>query len=288
MIISVDSLLPHLKEKVRPTQSDTSRHLLCPHCEKRTRLNRLADGRRKCTVCKKKFRIHKVSDDNRLQQCAEILLCFCFDFSAHRTALITHHAFRLVSLYFDHFRRLITEHSLTQDKINIFTDHKGDIQTPHNKNRCRWCQGKIRSGEAEEQPPVFGVHMKDNGEVSIDPLKDDDAVLEFTTPRSPKKHREVYTGFICCKKFHRFTKSDMHKKDGTESLWTWIRERIKSHHGNWKRNTGYYLKELEWKYNERNLEPDRQAMKIIELMPRNFLTSWSFLEKHQATKSVQT
>ncbi|MDD5055701.1 MAG: hypothetical protein PHZ00_05550 [Candidatus Peribacteraceae bacterium] len=278
MIINADSLVPHLKEKVRPTQSDTSRHLLCPHCGRRTRLNTLADGRRKCTVCGRKFRIHKVTVDNRLRQCAEILLCFCLDFSAHRTALITHHGFRLVSLYFGHFRILLTEQSLPQEKISLLTDHRGDIQVPHNKNRCRWCQSKLRSGDAEHQPPVFGVQLKDNGEVYIDPLKDDEAVLHFhmsgLPEEAPPERREGYAGFICCGKFHRFTE-DTRKKQGAEQLWTWIRERINSHHGIWKRNTGYYLKELEWKYNERSLEPERQAMKIIGLMPTDFLSRWS-------------
>jgi|GEM_PF-1012040 transposase-like protein len=289
MIINADTLVPHLREKVRPTQIDASRHLLCPHCERRTRLNTLADGRRKCTVCGRKFRIHKVTDDHRLQQCAEILLCFCIDFSAHRTAQITHHAFRIVSLYFDHFRALLTTESLSQEKIKIFTDHRGDIQVSHNKNLCRWCQSKMRSGEAEHQPPVFGVQMKNDGTVFIDPLKDDEAVLYFHTSGLPVDtlpgRSEGYAGFICCGKFHHFTQ-EKQKKSATGQLWAWIQDRIKSHRGIWKRNTGYYLKELEWKYNYRSLEPDRQAMNIIELMPTDFLSKWSLGTKDPPTERV--
>jgi len=85
--------------------------------------------------------------------------------------------------------------------------------------------------------------------------------------------REGYAGFICCGKFHRFMKDAM-AKESTEKLWIWIRERIRTHHGIWKRNTGFYLKELEWKFNNRSLEPELLAMKLIELMPMNFLTSW--------------
>ncbi len=116
MIINADSLVPHLREKVRPTQSDDSRHILCPHCEVRTKLNTLGDGRKKCTVCGKKFRIHKVTKQNKLQQCAEILLCFCIDFSAHKTAQITGHRYRLVAAYYVHFRKLLTEADLPQEK----------------------------------------------------------------------------------------------------------------------------------------------------------------------------
>src|SRR3989338_5019369 len=130
MIINADSLLPHLKEKVRPTQSDASRHLLCPHCGIRTKLNTLGDGRRKCTTCGRKFRIHKVTEGNKLQQCAEILLCFCLDFSAHRTTQLSHHRYKLVASFYDHFRRLLTEKGLPEEKIRLLLEatHKGSIE----------------------------------------------------------------------------------------------------------------------------------------------------------------
>lgn len=147
MIINADSLVPILKKKVRPTQNDASGHLLCPHCGIRTKLNTLGDGRRKCTVCGRKFRIHKVTEGTKLQQCAEILLCFCLDFSPHRTAQISHHRYRLVATYYDHFRKLLTEKNLPQEKIQLLSEHKGDIQMAHDRSRCRWCQSKIRSGE---------------------------------------------------------------------------------------------------------------------------------------------
>ncbi len=68
-------------------------------------------------------------------------------------------------------------------------------------------------------------------------------------------------------------------------MWTWIHERVRSHHGIWKRNTGFYLKELEWKYNNRSLDPEMQAQKIIELMPADFLTAWEL--KAPKTTTVQ-
>lgn len=287
MIINADSLLPHLKKKVRPTQSDASRHLLCPYCRIRTKLNTLGDGRRKCTVCGKKFRIHKVTESNKLQQCAEILLCFCLDFSAHRTAQITHHRYRLVAAYYDHFRRLLTEKSLTREKILLLSAYNRNVPMPHDTSRCRWCKNKIRTDGAK--PPMFGVQFRDNGEVYIDPLKDEEAVFHFHTFGERKEtpgRREGYAGFICCGKFHRFTE-EKQSKDGADQLWTWIRERVRSHHGIWKRNTGYYLKELEWKYNHRSLDPDVQAQKIIELMPMDFLTSWLLKTKDESTE-VQT
>lgn len=289
MIINADVLLPHLKEKVRPMQSDTSRHLICPFCEKRTKLNTLGDGRRKCTECGKKFRIHKVTEENKLQQYGEILLCFCLDFSAHRTAQITHHRYRLVSAYYDHFRTLIAEKSLPEEKVHLLSTYKGKAEMIHNKSRCRWCKTRMRAEDAEGKPPVFGVQFTESGEVYIDPLNDDDAVIHFHifgAKQEEERQPDGYAGFICCGKFHRFNGKAKGAKDGAEQVWTWIRQRVRTHHGIWKRNTGFYLKELEWKYNNRSLDPDVQAKKIIEWMPADFLTSWSL--KAGAAVEVQT
>ncbi len=278
MIINADSLVPHLTEKVRPNHSDASRHLLCPDCGTRTRLNTLADGRRKCTICGKKFRIHKVTDENKLRQCAEILLCFCLDFPANRAAQVTHHRYRLVALYYDHFRKLLAEKSVPKEKIQLLFAQTEHLQqeAPQAKSHCKWCKSKVRSVEAGGRTPVFGVLFRNDGEVYIDPLKDDEAALHLHTLSFRNEEpgcREGYAGFICCGKFHRFLE-DKQAKDSAEQLWTWIRERIRSHHGIWKKNTGFYLKELEWKYNSRSLDLDVQARNFIDLMPVNFLTSW--------------
>ena len=215
-----------------------------------------------------------MTEGNKLQQCAEILLCFCLDFSAHRAAQITYHRYRLVAEYYDHFRKLLTEMSLSEVKIKLLSDHKGDIQVIHDRSRCRWCQSKKR-GAVGEKPPVFGVKLGSTGTVTIDPLKDDEASVFLTKEEAPED-RERYAGFICCGKFHRFAKLES-VKDSAEKLWAWILERVSVRHGIWKRNTGYYLKELEWKYNNRSLDPDLQAQKIISFMPADFLTAW--LEK---------
>ena len=92
-----------------------------------------------------------------------------------------------------------------------------------------------------------------------------------------------YAGFICCGKFHRFTK-DALAKDKGEQGWKWMQERVRTHHGIWSRDTGYHLKELEWKYNHRALQPETQAKKIIDLMPVDFLTSWSLKMKKESTE----
>jgi hypothetical protein len=92
--------------------------------------------------------------------------------------------------------------------------------------------------------------------------------------RAPGR-RGGYAGFICCGKFHRCAKNKHETKDGVDQLWIWMQERIRMHHGIWKKNTGFYLKELEWKYNHKSLSPDQQAEIMIALMPMDFLHRWS-------------
>ncbi len=113
MIINADALVPYLKEKVRPTKSDASRHLLCPQCAVRTRLNTLGDGRKKCTVCGKKFRVDTAADKRKLQQCAEILLCFCLETPVRKAAQATQYRTRMVTEYYEHFRTVLQGNGTT-------------------------------------------------------------------------------------------------------------------------------------------------------------------------------
>ena len=235
-------------------------------------------------MCGKKFRIHKVTEGNKLQQCAEILLCFCLDFPERRAVQITHHRYRLVVSYYDHFRRLLAEKSLSPENILLLSAHAGDIHVAQDASRCLWCNSNIRSRVAEK-PPVFGVHMKSDGEVVIDPLSDDEAMAHFhrsDTAKEAPGGREGYTGYICCRRFHRIAKADG-TGDSADALWAWIRERVRTHPGIWKKNTGFTLKELEWRYNNRSLDPDLQAEKIITYMPKGFLTVWADKMKGRAT-----
>ncbi len=277
MIINADSLLPLLKKKVRPLHSDASRHLICPDCGIRTKLNVLGDGRRKCTVCGKKFRIHKATTETKLQQCAEILLCFCLDFSARRTSVIAKHRYRLVIDYYEHFRRTIADSSAPTPYTPILSAEPEPTGLVQAKGKCRWCKSPIRLKKEAQALPVFGVQWRAaDGTLSINPLKDDQAHSLFPPAgvRAAGPASEGYVGFICCGKFNRFFQEEKTKSE-IEEPWKWVNEGMRNHHGIWKRNTGFYLKEMEWKYNHRSLTPETQAGEIIALMPANFLEKWS-------------
>ncbi len=273
MIIDADSLLPHIKQKVRPDSSDASRHIICPHCAKRTRLNSLGDGRKKCTVCQRKFRIHKATDAKKLQQCAEILLCFCLDFSANRTAQITHHRYRMVSVFYDQLRKLLARKSLSPATISVAEGNADDIHTLPRGSHCRWCAKQKHFNDTGAQQPIFGVRVHGGSDIVIDPLTDEAAAKNFrgfVVDGASPNNGTPYVGFICCGQFHFFTQEQpMRAQMG--HLRTWIRDFAYTNHGMWKRSTSYHVKELEWKYNNRESHPHLLARKLIDMLPKDFI-----------------
>jgi transposase-like protein len=53
---------------------------------------------------------------------------------------------------------------------------------------------------------------------------------------------------------------------GMENFWSWAKEQMFKFHGIFRRNLFYYLKEMEWKFNNRELSIEEKAIaKILSL-----------------------
>lgn len=263
MFIQSDSILTALTKKAQSYAQDRSRHLLCPSCRTRTKLYSLKDGRRKCSACGEKFNPEKKTDAARLKQCADILLCFCINFTAKQASALSGYHYKLVATLYDDFRLLLAQQNLPLTCVEQLTTAEAYDHS-------------LQDGK-QHAAPVFGLKILPGKNIFIDPLfKGGASTLENT-----QKYAE-YAGFICRGTFQRFSGNER-RKDGAEQTWAWIHERLKRHHGIWKHHIGLYLKELEWKYNSRSLTSEEQAMKIVELMPGNFLTAW---RKKKETRDV--
>ena len=271
-------------EKVRQQGRDQSRHLLCPSCKARTKLYALKDGRKKCSVCKTKFFPSKKHDDVKIRQYADVLLCFTLGLPAKQASDITKYRYRLVSALYDRFRILLALQNLTPGKMQLLTTVESCDYGVHDSMFCRRCRGRFDcKGRKSGDSPIFGVKILTSNRVFIDPLAEEEASLRFDMTSDDegtkaREHFSGYAGFICRGKLHRFTDNER-TKDGAEQLWSWMSERLRKYHGIWKGNAGFYLKELEWKYNNRLLTAETQAMKLAELMPPDFLRSWVDTEK---------
>ncbi len=277
MLIRSETVLAQLSQKARRHGRDRSRHILCPACRVRTRLYVLSDGRRKCGACGRKFSPDRKSDDVRLKQCADCLLCFCLDFPAQQAADITGHRYRLVSALYDRFRALLAAQTLVPGKIMLITEVRGCPRGVHDSAFCKRCKGRFRcKGHAAGDAPVFGVKILQGNRAFIEPLTDDEASFRFDRPAEPRlgalRKFSGYAGFICRGSFHRFQDNER-GRDGAEQMWSWMSAKLRRHHGIRRRNMGMYLKELEWKYNHRDVLPERQAAEIAAMLPDDFFAA---------------
>jgi hypothetical protein len=212
MILNSDFLLPHFKEKMRQGSRDTSRHVLCPDCKARTKLYTLKDGRKKCSVCNKKFEPRKKTDKTKLQQYADILLCFTLDFSAHRASQISKIRYRLVSDIYNNIRHLLTEQNLVPGKIRLITNLETSC-TGTIGEYCKRCGSAATcKGRKIGDAPVYGVRELKSGNVFLEPLENE--------PKEVEKASIAFSGFICNGSFHRFIDQPKHS-DGMENFWSW-------------------------------------------------------------------
>ncbi len=260
MIINADIVVPHLRERAGSSYKEDA-PIACPVCGKRTGLYALKDGRRKCGACGKKFTAVRLRDERKLRQYANILLCFCMEFTASRAASVTKYRYHLVLEMYTNFRELLAHHALKVGQRSLLVRKRGS-----------------------KNGPIFGVRMQ-NGRVLLEPLPEE-PVLEAVRKYLPKRKVPsfaVYDAFIYDGAWHRSHPQFAHfshisKKTGLgklEYFWVWTRERLRGYHAISDRNTGYYLKECEWKYNHRFLPAQSQAILLVTLFPADFLRRWS-------------
>ena len=135
-----------------------------------------------------------------------------------------------------------------------------------------------RGRGAENKVPVFGI-LERNGVVRVEVLKDVTAqTLLNLTIKTVRRGSIVYTdkfrsydALMFCG--YRHVKVD-HKKyfvngkvyiNGVEGFWSYAKERIMKFHGISKKNFLFYLKEMEFRYNNRDKD-------IVVLMAQNLCT----------------
>jgi transposase len=139
-------------------------------------------------------------------------------------------------------------------------------------NRGRGAAGKV---------PVFGILERD-GIVRVEVVKDVSAkTLLNLTIKTVRRGSIVYTdkfrsydALMCCG--YRHLKIDHHKKfstgkvyiNGLEGFWSYAKERLIKHHGVSKEKFPLYLKEMEFRYNNRtNAIFNLLAQYLVNLVP---------------------
>lgn len=281
MLINSDFLLPHLKIKKWHAKSSNDRHHICPKCKVRTKLYKLSDGRRKCKKCGKKFVVKSKRKDKKLKQLADIIVGFCLDFSALKTAKLFNHRYSDVLKMYNQIRMVLTSESMGMDKLQGIVEADESYFGGINRKRNRkYRKQHVGRGRGSDKAPVFGIRER-KGNVFIDllPNLSEETIEGIITKKvivgSTVMTDEFtsYKGLIYKGYIHRFVEhgKEEYKKgnvhiNGMENFWNWAKEHMIKFHGVFRHNLFIYLKEMEWKFNHRQLSPNDKGILLAKLL----------------------
>lgn len=223
----------------------------CVYCDK-NKLYRLKENRVKCKHCKKYYSLAK------LKQRILILYYFYLELSAKKTSDELESDYGFVHSSFMQFRKLIADFCNQEaKKLN------GEIELDESYFGGRR-KGKRGRG-ANNKAIVFGI-LERKGKVHVVVVENVQAkTLMEKIKRKTKKGSVFYTdtfkSYNDLKQFGKHNKIN-HKKEfangnhnhinGIEGFWSYAKEKFKKYHGINKTNYPLYLKEMEFRYNNRN------------------------------------
>jgi transposase len=234
---------------------------ICPRCGNR-KLYKLTDKRRRCSKCKYTF--HDFScrwiNHGRLTavQWLGIIKLFELEVSVRKMASQMGLAYNTVYNAVKTMRLAIISHAddaeeLLAGEIELDESYFGGRRKG---NRGRGAAGKV---------PVFGI-LERNGKVQVTAVPNVTAETLIGLTVKTVRHGSIvytdkfgsYNSLMFCG--YRHLKIDHSKRfssgkvyiNGLEGFWSWAKERLIKHHGISKNNFPLYLKELEFRYNNRN------------------------------------
>lgn len=253
-------------------------HRICPRCNNR-KLYKLATGKRRCSKCKYTF--HDFSgrwiNHGRLSsiQWLSLLKLFELEQSVGKITEQMNLAYNTTYNAIETIRYSILAHA--EDALDLL---RGEIELDESYfggrrkgNRGRGAAGKV---------PVFGI-LERQGKVRVTVVPDVSAkTLIGLTVKTVRRGSIVYTdkfrnydSLMFCG--YRHLKVDHHKRfsagkvyiNGLEGFWSWAKERIIKHHGVSKKKFPLYLKELEFRYNNRHTDIfEKIADYMCDLVPK--------------------
>jgi len=281
-MIDTNFLVPILKNENRHDLKASGGHLLCPHCKARTKLYKLSDGRRKCKRCGKKFNRIGSLKQTSLRLLANVIMGFCLDWSALRTAKLFRHDYHDVLTNYVRIRKILMKGSSAEKKlygtVECDESYFGGVNRKRNKKYRRPYVGR---GRGTDKVPVFGIKQR-AGRVVIELLGDfSNQQIESIIERKVTAHSKVmtdefssYKGLAYKGYMHRFVEHGKEQYvqenvhvNGMENFWSWAKEHMFKYHGVFKKNLLYYMKEMEWKFNNRALRPEEKAKQIAKIFP---------------------
>jgi transposase len=238
-------------------------HRICPRCNNRKHY-KLASGKRRCSNCKYTF--HKFSgrwiNHGRLTciQWLSLIKLFELELSVRKISEQMGLSYNTTYSAIETIRYSLLAHAedasdLLGGEIELDESYFGGRRKG---NRGRGAAGKV---------PVFGI-LERQGKVKVTVVPDvTSKTLINLTVKTVRRGSIVYTdkfrsydSLMFCG--YRHLKVDHGKCftsgkvsiNGLEGFWSWAKERIIKHHGVSKEKFPLYLKELEFRYNNRHTD----------------------------------
>lgn len=228
----------------------------CPFCES-IRINRIRRNKIKCYECNKEWSIKRDSIFEKIRisfsKFIYIIKLFELEMPALRCAKELKLSRNTVNKIYIIIRKLLIEQSdalageIEMDESYFGGRHKG--------KRGRGSENKV---------PVFGI-LEREGKVQVEVVEDvkSETLLELTI-KKVKRGSLIYTdkyksydglvsyGFKHERIDHskRFANGKVYI-NGIEGFWSYAKQRLLKFHGVSKNNFKYYLKEMEFRYNNR-------------------------------------
>ena len=250
----------------------------CPRCRCR-KLYKLREGRYRCSRCEYTFQDFSGRWINRGRlsavQWLSLIKLFELEVSVRKMSLQLGLSYRAVYGAVNAIRMAILSHAedattLLGGEIELDEAYFGGRRKG---NRGRGAAGKV---------PVFGI-LEREGRVHVSVVPDVSAATLLTlTIKKVRRGSVVYTdkfgsynSLMFCG--YRHLKVDHQKYfssgkvyiNGLEGFWSWAKERLIKHHGVSKNYFPLYLKELEFRYNNRHEDLfDQVATYLCDLVPK--------------------
>jgi transposase len=270
---------------------------VCPYCNYYRKLYRLQDERRRCKRCSRKFSIttntYLAKSRLSLDQWYELLWWFVYEFTANKTSKEINLSQKLVHRSFSLIRKAIYDYEL-QEMIQFFGTIEVDETYigPKFRNRRKKNRDKYRKlnvvkrgrGVKDLQQPIFGIYQR-NGKIYIEFVKKVDKktlhdIIKGRVVLDSKIYSDNWKSYKGLKKkgYHHHT-VDHGKEEyvrqinnskahinGIEGFWGYLKERLLKHHGVADKNLIFYVKEIEFRFNNRHLPTEQLMQKIIQIL----------------------
>jgi len=281
-VINSDLLLLILSEKNQHINKTLSGNIICPLCILRTKLYKLHDGRRKCKRCGKKFIVKSKKRSRKVKQIADVIMGFCLDFSALKTARLYRYRYTDVLGTYQQIRKSLCAESLGMEKLaGIVEADESYFGGTNRKRNKKYRKRYVGRGRGTDKTPVFGIRER-KGNVFIDLLPNfSEPQIEGIIERKVQAGSTVmtdefssYKGLIYKGYIHRFVEHNKEQYgrgnvhiNGMENFWSWAKEQMFKFHGIFRKNLFYYLKEMQWKFNNRSLTIQEKALYVAKIFP---------------------